>query len=180
MFENHPLYVLPDDIEIIIMDDNSDPPLSLIPKMFPDCNIKNMWMYRSNDDRAWTVAPRRNEAARLSRAPYLLMTDIDHFWLKDAIMEAYNFTVPNGPYTLHLHFAETYDGITGDGQRVFSVAVNDQVVLEDFDPYKEGGGFQKPVVKVIKGFLVTSGKLAITFAANIQNPEINVIEILSE
>jgi len=95
-------------------------------------------------------------------------------------MEAYNFTVPNGAYTLRLHFAETYNGITADGQRVFSVAVNDRVVLEDFDPYKEAGGFQKPVVKTIKGLVVTDGKLAIGFTANIQNPEINGIEILSE
>ena len=83
---------LPDDIEFIFMDDNSYPPIDLIPKMFPNCNLKNLWIYRSDDDREWTVAPRRNEAARLSKAPYYLMTDLDHFWLRDAIMEAYNFT----------------------------------------------------------------------------------------
>ena len=95
-------------------------------------------------------------------------------------MEAYKFAVPNGTYTVRLHFAETYDGITGDGQRVFSVAVNDQTVLKDFDPYKEAGGFQKPVVKEIKGVAVTDGQLVIGFTANIQNPEINGIEILAE
>jgi len=95
-------------------------------------------------------------------------------------MEAYKFAVPNGAYTVRLHFAETYDGITGDGQRVFSVAVNGQPVLKDFDPYKEAGGFQKPVVKTIKSVVVTDGQLVIAFTANVQNPEINGIEILSE
>ena len=95
-------------------------------------------------------------------------------------MEAYKFAVLNGTYTVRLHFAETYDGITGDGQRLFSVTINEEIVLEDFDPYKEAGGFQKPVVKAIKGVAVTNGELVIAFTADIQNPEINGIEILSE
>ncbi len=95
-------------------------------------------------------------------------------------MSAYNFKVPNGKYTVRLHFAETYDGITGDGQRIFSITINEKTALEDFDPYKEAGGFQKPVVKTIKSLTITNGELVIGFVSNIQNPEINGIEILSE
>jgi endoglucanase len=95
-------------------------------------------------------------------------------------MSAYKFKVPNGKYTVRLHFAETYDGITGDGQRIFSITINEKTVLEDFDPYKEAGGFQKPVVKTIKSLTITNGELVIGFVNNIQNPEINGIEILSE
>jgi hypothetical protein len=95
-------------------------------------------------------------------------------------MSAYKFKVPNGKYTVRLHFAETYDGITGDGQRVFSITINEKTVLEDFDPYKEASGFQKPVVKTIKSLTITNGELVIGFTSNIQNPEINGIEILSE
>ncbi|MGB2809698.1 MAG: malectin [Sedimentisphaerales bacterium] len=95
-------------------------------------------------------------------------------------MSAYKFKVPNGKYTVRLHFAETYDGITGDGQRVFSITINEKTVLEDFDPYKEAGGFQKPVVKTFKNLTITNGEMAIGFTINIQNPEINGIEILSE
>lgn len=95
-------------------------------------------------------------------------------------MDAYKFSIPNGSYTVRLHFAETYDGITGDGQRVFSITIDEKTVLEDFDPYKEAGGFQKPVVKTIKSLTVTNEELVIGFISNIQNPEINGIEILSE
>jgi hypothetical protein len=95
-------------------------------------------------------------------------------------MEGYKFTVPNGKYIVRLHFAETYDGITAEGERVFSVTINDQTVLKDFDPFKEAGGYQKPVVKTIEDVTVTNGELAIGFTTNIQNPEINGIEILSE
>ncbi len=95
-------------------------------------------------------------------------------------MEAYKFTVPNGNYTVRLHFAETYDGITAEGQRIFSVGINEQTVLKDFDPYKEAGGFQKPVVKTIEDVAVTGGEIVIKFTTNVQNPEINGIEILSK
>lgn len=95
-------------------------------------------------------------------------------------MSAYKFKVPNGQYTVRLHFTETYEGITGESQRVFSVTINDKVVLEDFDPYKESGGFEKPVVKKFKNVPITNEELVIGFISNIQNPEINGIEILSE
>lgn len=95
-------------------------------------------------------------------------------------MEAYRFSVPNGSYTVKLHFAETYSGITGNGMRVFSVTINGKNVLTDFDPFKEAGGPNKPVVKTIKDITVTNGELVIGFTPNIQNPEINGIEILAE
>ena len=95
-------------------------------------------------------------------------------------MTAYEFAVPAGTYRVRLHFAETYDGITAAGERIFTVSINDNVVLKDFDVYKEGGGLNKPVVKEIQGIKAAEGKIVIGFEVNIQNPEINGIEILSE
>jgi hypothetical protein len=95
-------------------------------------------------------------------------------------MSAYKFIVPNGRYTVRLHFAETFSGITGEGQRVFSVTINGNVVLKDLDVYKEAGGSNKPVVKEFKGVAVTGKELVIGFVSNIQNPEVNGIEILAE
>jgi len=94
-------------------------------------------------------------------------------------MDAYEFVIPNGTYTVRLHFAETYEGITDAGQRVFSVSVNGKTVLENFDLFKEAG-FEKPVVKEYKGVTVTDKKLTIGFVPNIENPEINGIEIIAE
>jgi Malectin domain len=94
-------------------------------------------------------------------------------------MTAYEFTVPEGTYTVRLHFAETFDGITAAGERIFNVSINDNVVLKDLDVYKEGGGLNKPVVKEIQGIKAAEGKIVIGFESNIQNSEINGIEILS-
>ena len=94
-------------------------------------------------------------------------------------MSAYKFILPNGKYTVRLHFAETFEGIIGEGQRVFSVSINGKTVLEDLDLYREVG-WQKPVVKEFKNVAVTNKELVIGFTFNIENPEINGIEILSE
>jgi hypothetical protein len=96
------------------------------------------------------------------------------------LMSEYKFKVPNGKYTVRLHFAETYTGIGGEGERVFSVTINNKTVLKNFDVYKEAGGPEIPVVKEFKGVAVTKGELVIGFVSDIENPEINGIEILSE
>jgi hypothetical protein len=92
-------------------------------------------------------------------------------------MPGYRFKVPAGTYTLHLHFAETYDGISGEGQRVFTVEVEGKPALTDLDVFKEAGGFARPLVRKVTDVEVTDGELNVTFVSNIQNPEINGIEI---
>ena len=77
---------LPDDIEIIYMDDGSEPPLS-----FPDHGLKNFSIYQTNDSRPWTWALARNSGARLAKGKYLLMTDLDYIIPKNAIESALEF-----------------------------------------------------------------------------------------
>ena len=95
-------------------------------------------------------------------------------------MPGYRFDLPKGKYTVRLHFAETYEGITKVGERVFTVKVQGQPVLEDFDVMKAAGGFAKPVIKEFRGVAVTDGKLMIEFVPKVQNAEINGIEILAD
>ncbi|MBE3098950.1 MAG: malectin [Planctomycetes bacterium] len=93
-------------------------------------------------------------------------------------MDKYQFAVPNGKYTVCLHFCETYDGIKAAGERVFTVKVQGKEALKDLDVLKEAGGFAKPLVKDVRDVAVTDGKLVIEFVPKVQNPEINGIEIL--
>jgi len=93
-------------------------------------------------------------------------------------MTAYKFALPNGKYTVRLHFAETYSGITKEGERIFSVKVQGKPALTDLDVFKTAGGFAKPVVQTVKDVAVTDGVLLIEFTPKVQNPEINGIEIL--
>ena len=61
---------LPDDIEIIVIDDGSEPAL--------EGNIKNLTMFATNDKRPWTQPLARNIGAKMAKGEYLICTDIDH------------------------------------------------------------------------------------------------------
>ena len=73
---------LPDDVEIIFIDDGSNPPLT------HDGKLNNFTMYATNDKRPWTVELARNLGARVSDGEYLLMTDIDYIIPRSAIEDA--------------------------------------------------------------------------------------------
>jgi alcohol dehydrogenase (cytochrome c) len=93
-------------------------------------------------------------------------------------MTSFSENVPNGKYTVKLYFAETYEGISGPGERVFSFNVGGQNEFKDFDVWVKSGGAQRAYVVTVDNVEVTDGKLVITFAADVQSPEINGIEIL--
>jgi hypothetical protein len=91
-------------------------------------------------------------------------------------MESFAQKLPNGKYKVKLHFAETYEGVYGDGDRVFSFDVEGKE-FKDFDICKKAGGVQKAYIEKVP-VDVTDGVLDIKFTPNIQNPAINAIEIV--
>lgn len=91
-------------------------------------------------------------------------------------MTKFTQALPNGKYLVKLHFCETYDGITGPGQRVFSFNVAGHE-FKDFDVWAKSGGFLKAYVETVP-VDITDGKLDITFTPNVENPQINGIEII--
>jgi endoglucanase len=87
--------------------------------------------------------------------------------------------VPNGDYTIKLHFCETFDGITEKGQRVFGYAVKGAgPAVKDFDVFATAGGALKPVVKTVP-ITVTNQTIEVEFTSQVENPQINAIEIFS-
>lgn len=84
--------------------------------------------------------------------------------------------LPNGKYTVKLHFAETFEDITAKGQRVFSFNVEGKE-FKDFDPVAKAGGALRAYIETVE-VEIKDGSLDITFTANVENPEINAIEII--
>ena len=76
---------IPDDVEIIIVDDGSEPPLKYEGKL-------PVTIHYTNDKRPWTWALARNAGARLAKGEYLLMFDIDHIISRELLDAARNFT----------------------------------------------------------------------------------------
>ncbi len=91
-------------------------------------------------------------------------------------MSAFSYPLPNGKYIVKLHFCETFEGITGPGQRVFTFNVEGQE-FKDFDIWVKAGGFLRALVVTVN-VEITNGKLDITFTPGVEFPQINGIEIL--
>lgn len=91
-------------------------------------------------------------------------------------MTGFTYSVPNGTYQVNLHFAETYAGISGPGQRVFSANV-EGALISNIDVMAEANGHNRAVIRsaVVD---IADHKLNIGFAATVFNAEINGIEII--
>jgi hypothetical protein len=91
-------------------------------------------------------------------------------------MTGFSYPVPNGKYTVKLHFCETFEGIAGPGERVFSFNVEGHD-FKNFDVWAKTGGHQRAYIETVP-VEVTDCKLDVTFTPKVENPEINGIEIL--
>jgi alpha-N-arabinofuranosidase len=93
-------------------------------------------------------------------------------------MDSFSWPVPNGKYVVKLHFAETFEGITGPGERVFSFNAQGQE-FKDFDVWVKAGGPLKPYVETVN-VEATNGVIKITFTPKVENPQICAIEIVPQ
>ncbi len=92
----------------------------------------------------------------------------------------YEVAVPDGEYTVKLHFAETYSGNFAVGARVFDTFIEDQLEISALDIFSEAGGALKALIKTIQPVVVADGGLTIRFDhATADNPTIAAIEIIS-
>jgi len=62
---------LPDDVEIVFVDDGSEPPLE-------EVGPKNFRLLRTNDFREWTQPAARNFGVKHATGEQVIVTDIDH------------------------------------------------------------------------------------------------------
>jgi hypothetical protein len=91
-------------------------------------------------------------------------------------MTSFSCKAPNGKYTAKLHFAETFEGITGPGERVFSFNVQGHE-FKDFDVFVKAGGAARAYIETVP-VEVTNGVFKIDFTSNVENPQINAIELV--
>ena len=74
---------------------------------------------------------------------------------------SYAFNVPNGSYTVKLHFVEHWSGGQGVGRRIFDVLIENQLALDNLDIFAEAGGYTL-LVKTLQT-TVSDGVLNINF-----------------
>src|SRR5262245_42427823 len=93
-------------------------------------------------------------------------------------MTAFSQPMPNGKYTVKLHFAETSGAVSATGERVFSVSV-EGTEIKDLDVWARAGAREKALIESVD-VTVTDSKVDVVFTAKTQNPEINGIEIIGK
>ena len=89
-------------------------------------------------------------------------------------MNGYRFTVPNGIYTVTLHFVEPE--YTAVGKRIFSVRLQEREVVQHLDLFARVGQFAA-LKMTFDDIKITTGSLAIDFVNEINNPCIAGIEV---
>ena len=104
--------------------------------------------------------------------------DVGLFLSEHYSMDSFSCKIPNGKYLAKLYFAESYDGITGPGERVFSFNVQGHE-FKNFDVWVKAGGPKRAYVERVP-VEVTNGEFRIAFTTQVENPEINAIELIPE
>jgi len=75
---------LPEDVELIFVDDGSTPPIKVDSKL-------PIIVHHTNDFREWTWAVARNTGAKIAKGEYFIMVDLDHIVTKDFIDKVRDF-----------------------------------------------------------------------------------------
>jgi hypothetical protein len=93
----------------------------------------------------------------------------------------YDIAVPDGEYTVRLHFAEIFFGAPGGGTgsntaRVFDILLEGVVEKADYSIFAEVGALAADIEEFT--VTVTGGNLDIDFSASANQPKISAIEII--
>ncbi len=144
---------------------------------------ETVWKARMPDSPAVSEAPAGSGGGRggpggASAAGVTGAKDPGLFSSEHFSMTAFSCKIPNGEYLAKLYFAETYQGITGPGQRVFSFNVQGQE-FKDFDIWVKAGGPRRAYIETVP-VEVTNGESRIVFTPKVENPAIKAIEILPQ
>jgi len=121
---------------------------------FPDQKFDGLYGHAGHD--AKTVI-RNIDGIQGTAYPEIFRTEIYD-------IDAYKFKVPDGKYNVKLFLKWGYKPGYKEGQNVFSLRADGQMVLHDFDVYKAtGGNFDKALVVEIKEIEVKNGMLTLDF-----------------
>ena len=88
---------------------------------------------------------------------------------------SYNIPLPDGDYTVNLHFAEVYSGAQAPGIRVMDISIESTTVLTGYDIISDVG-YKTAVIKSFSTPL-NDGTLNIDFSATANNAKISAISV---
>lgn len=141
----------------------------------------------TNDGREW-LPDSYFKGGRLLPRPGNLTGAVDPVLYEGERFGHFSYAIPVAPgrYTLNLHFAERFFGSAnspdkGVGSRVFDILCNGQILLKNFDIFKETGGHDRALVRKFSGLTPNSqGKLLVQFNPVANYALVNAVEVIDE
>ena len=135
---------IPEDTEVIILDDGSNPKLEAEPRSW-------LTIHDTGDTREWTWAVARNTGAKLAKGEYFLMTDLDHIITREIIDQIRNFTGD------HIRFNREFAVIDEEGNFTQDLEVLRQYGLDKdrdvhLNPHRNQFAMHKDLYKKMGGF----------------------------
>jgi len=141
---------LPNDVEIIIVDDGSDPPLE----------GEGVEIIQTNDTRPWTHPKARNIGAAKATGDCFLFTDIDHVVAKPAVEFGRDYKYDYGRFKRELGILDEEGNLTQDPEMLIEWGVPGTKAYGNLgigchimsqyikaDVFKQTGGFREKLTK---------------------------------
>ncbi len=110
---------IPDEVEIIIVDDGSDPPLKY------EGNLPLRILY-TNDKRPWTQILAKNMGAREAKGKILFSLDLDFIFTKEAVIESMNLNCGKLHFKRELAVIDENGNLTQDYDTLIKWGVTEQ------------------------------------------------------
>lgn len=116
---------LPDEVEVILIDDGSDPPIQVLDPWF---NIK---LLQTNDTRKWTQGLARMKGIDEAEGEYIFCTDIDHIISREAVDFAVKFNKDKAVFRRRFAYLDENGILVRDRNRVINWGLNPKAIRDN-------------------------------------------------
>ena len=116
---------IPDDMELILVDDGSEPPL------FDEMNLKNCFFIETKDKRRWTQGLARMRGIEAARGEYIFCTDIDHIISKEAMDFARSFDGDKAVFKRRFAYLDEFGFLVTDKQKVLDWGLLEAAIRDE-------------------------------------------------
>lgn len=135
---------IPDDTEVILVDDGSDPKIEAVPRPW-------LFIHQTNDTREWTWPVARNAGAKMARGEYLMMVDLDHIISRDFIDKTRNFTGDHIRINREFAVLDEHGNLTQDREVLRSWGLPDRYKLT-LTPHRNQFAIHRDLYKKMGGY----------------------------